>query len=74
LLGTVYNTIGRYTESIDSLKQAVSIDHELLAAWALLGTVYYKVGQTGQVKEVYEILKKLDPSIADEFYKLFVIQ
>jgi tetratricopeptide (TPR) repeat protein len=71
-LGLIYSKVGQYVEAIDSFKQAVNINHELISAWVNLGITYYQVGQTSQVKEVYEILKKLDPSISDEFYVLFV--
>jgi tetratricopeptide (TPR) repeat protein len=72
--GLIYSKIGQYVEAIDSFKQAVNIDREFTSAWVNLGITYYQVGRTSQVKEVYEILKKLDPSTAEEFNKLFIEQ
>jgi tetratricopeptide (TPR) repeat protein len=73
-LGITYNTVGQYTESIDALKKTVDMDSENISAWVNLGINYYQVGQRSHVKKVYKVLKKLDPSTAKEFQKLFISQ
>jgi tetratricopeptide (TPR) repeat protein len=70
--GLIYSKVGEYVEAIESFKQAVNINREFTSAWVNLGIAYYQIGQTSQVKEVYQILKKLDPVAAEEFNKLFV--
>jgi len=73
-LGITYNTAGQYVESIDAFKKAVDIDSENISAWVNLGMNYYQVGKRSKAKKVYKVLKKLDPSTAKDFKKLFINQ
>jgi hypothetical protein len=73
-LGNTYNSLGQYAESIDALKKAVDIDSKDISVWVNLGINYYQANQRRQVKKVYKVLKKLDPSTAEEFKRLFIDQ
>jgi tetratricopeptide (TPR) repeat protein len=59
-LGECYRSLGRFTEAIEVLKQALAIDRELgnrddeVAPLANLGNTYYELGQIPQAIELYE--------------------
>ena len=73
-LGNAYAKSGQYGKAIESFKQALNINSNYSETWFNLGIAYNSLGQRNQVKKVYKVLKKLDPSTAKEFKKLFINQ
>jgi tetratricopeptide (TPR) repeat protein len=72
-LGIAYGISGQSTKAIDAYKQALSIDPEYYPAWMNLGHLYQYLGQTKKVMEVYTLLKKINPAVADDYFKKVVL-
>lgn len=64
---------GEHAKAIESYQEALRIDPEDAYAWRGLGIVYANLGQRNKVLEIYQHLKKLDPTMADKFFSNFVM-
>lgn len=72
-LGIAYRKSGQTTKAIEAYQQALRINPKYVVAWYNLGIAYYILGQTGQVTEVYKRLKIIDSTMADKFFKKFIL-
>jgi len=65
-----YIELGRYEEAIESFKKAVSLKPEM-TRWHLdLGLVYLCIGDKSSALKQCEVLKELDPYLANELLKV----
>lgn len=71
-LGTTYTKLKQYDMAISALKSAIEIAPEDLDAWNNLGINYYLKGDTGKTRDVYLVLKRLDPVRAETYFSSFV--
>jgi hypothetical protein len=71
-LGNAYAKSEQYNKAIESFKRALNINNNYSETWFNLGVTYNTIGQRIQVKKIYKVLKKLDPSTAKEFQRLFI--
>jgi tetratricopeptide (TPR) repeat protein len=65
-LAVAYGSLHRRAEQIDALKQAVRLQPSLAWAHAFLGLAYVQVGDIEAASREYEILKTLDPALAEK--------
>ena len=64
-LGAAYSKSGKYQEAIESYKQAIRIDPDDAAAHTNLGVAYHYSNDRNSALEQCEILKNLDPYLAN---------
>jgi len=69
-LGDAYFRLGRAEDARKVLTQAELIKSDDSKLHCLLGEVYVCLGNRDQASREYEILKQLDPSLADDLGKL----
>lgn len=69
-LGASYSNLGRYTEAIQAFGQAIKFKPEDSWAHFGLGTAYLKTGNKDAATQQYNILKPLDPDLADKLSQL----
>lgn len=65
-IGTVYGMLERYQESVEALKQAIRLEPDDCDARRNLFITYLKMGRKDAAREEYNILKNLDPDLANE--------
>jgi tetratricopeptide (TPR) repeat protein len=68
-----YNNFKQYDQAIQAYREALRIAPEDAEAWYSLGASYYLQGQRDKVREVYPILRKLDPAMADRYFNTFIL-
>ncbi len=69
-LGITYNILGFSVEAIKALKKAVLINPRLAQARHALALCYLRNGDRASALEEYEILRGLDPDLADQLILL----
>lgn len=69
-LGNACMATGRYTESIEALRQAVTVNLNDAEAHFLLGIVYLQTGDTGPAYQEYQQLLHLDQTRASSLLEL----
>jgi protein O-mannosyl-transferase len=65
-LGMTYSALGRWPQAIDAFKQAVKFKPDLAIAHKNLGVAYLVTGDKNSALAEYNILKSLNPQLADE--------
>jgi len=65
-LGTVYNDIGNKKQAISVLNEAIRLRPEYLKAHYTICKIYSEIGDYSNAKKEFEIVKKLDNSVAEE--------
>jgi tetratricopeptide (TPR) repeat protein len=65
-LAIAYGSLLRRTEQIEALKQAIRLQPDFAWAHAFLGLAYVQIGETAAAVREYEILKTLDPALAEK--------
>ena len=68
-LGIVYGKSGKYKEAIDAFKQAIRINPDYSEAHFNLGAAYHYSNDRSSALEQYEILKNLDPYLANLLFE-----
>lgn len=68
-LGYAYYQLKKYDDSAAAFKQSIKIKPDSAFAHSKLGQVYIVMGNEAEARKHYEILKTLDSSLADEFYR-----
>ena len=66
LLGESYSDLGRIELAVKAYRQAVQLEERYAQAWLGLGKAYKQLGRTADVKQVAQILEKLNPALARE--------
>ena len=69
-MGRSYYKLGRYSEAVRALKQAIRIEPDDAEAHFELGRGYLDLKDTGDALEQYKILKTLDKEKANELFNL----
>jgi tetratricopeptide (TPR) repeat protein len=64
-LGIAYGKSGKYKEAIDAFKQAIRINTDYAEAHFNLGVACHYSNDRNSALEQYEILKNLDPYLAN---------
>src|SRR4029077_12858792 len=67
-LGYAYNGVQQYDKAIRASEEAIRIRGDDAYAWYYLGTSYAMQQQRNKVKEVYQVLRKLNPELAQTFF------
>ncbi len=67
-LGSAYGNLGRFTDSIEVYKQAEKIAPQNPQVQYAFGLLYLKTGDTASALRQVEILRHLDPALADKLY------
>jgi tetratricopeptide (TPR) repeat protein len=65
-LAIAYGSLLRRMEQIEALKQAIRLQPDFAWAHAFLGLAYVQIGETAAAAREYEILKTLDPTLAEK--------
>lgn len=65
-LAIAYGSLLRRMEQIEALKQAIRLQPDFAWAHAFLGLAYVQIGETAAAAREYEILKTLDPVLAEK--------
>jgi tetratricopeptide (TPR) repeat protein len=68
-LAVAYGKSGKYKEAIDAFKQAIRINPDYSEAHFNLGIAYLILKDNGSALEQYEILKNLDPYLANLLFE-----
>ena len=69
-LGKTYYEARQYPEAVSYLDQAIRINPTYAQAYHLLGLTYVALGDNISANKQYEILKKLDDSLAKKLKEL----
>jgi tetratricopeptide (TPR) repeat protein len=72
-LGLAYGGQRQIEDAIAAFREALRLKPDYAEAWYGLGVSHALKGDRQQVREVYQQLKTLDPSMADEFFRKFVL-
>lgn len=73
-LGISYHAYKQFAKAIDAYQVALSLKSEFDAdIWYFLGSTYWVQGNRDKVREVYDVLRKLDATKAKEFFKDFIL-
>lgn len=75
-LGASYILSNQYDKAVEAFQQAVRLNPESVKAWYGLGISYRDPSENrdiGQLMEVYNRLKSLDPALADRFYSNIIL-
>ncbi len=67
-LGLGYSRLGRRDRATEALREAVRLKPDYTDAWYTLGFNYFVQGDRSEAMEVYQVLRKLDPNRAREFF------
>lgn len=70
-LGIAYNGIQQYDKAIQASERAIGIRSDYAYAWYALGTSYAMQQQGDKVKEVHQVLRKLNPKLAQTFFNSY---
>jgi tetratricopeptide (TPR) repeat protein len=62
-LAASLDALGRHTEALDALRQAVGLAPELRQLWAMLGRTYRKLGNAQAAEHAFRRGFKLEPSV-----------
>ncbi|MBI4698921.1 MAG: tetratricopeptide repeat protein [Nitrospirae bacterium] len=65
-LGNIYGELKKYRDAVEALAQAVRIRPEFAEAHYNLGMAHLKSGETNLARQEYNILKKLNPDLAED--------
>jgi tetratricopeptide (TPR) repeat protein len=68
-LGTVFLDRGKYQEAIPHLNEALRINPNYAEAHYNLGDAYFMTGNRGLAMREYEILKTMNPALANALYQ-----
>lgn len=71
-LGIAYSNLKQHKLAISAYQEAVRIEPEKASFWYNLGEAYFRNGQQDNVREVYQILLKLDMPLANAYSTAFV--
>lgn len=66
-LGDTYAHLNQYDKAVTASQEAVRLKPDLAEAWRLLSLIYFSQGRYGKTYKAYQILRKLDGLMADEF-------
>jgi tetratricopeptide (TPR) repeat protein len=58
--------------AVSALREAVRLKPDLAEAWYNLGIAYRQQGDRSRLLEVYQQLRILNPTLADEFFRKVV--
>jgi tetratricopeptide (TPR) repeat protein len=67
-LGGAYRGLKQDYEAVTAYQEAVRIEPDDAVAWYTLGKLYFSQGRYGKTSKAYQTLRKLDASMADEFF------
>ncbi len=65
-LGNAYYKAARYAEAVEAYKAAIAIKHDYAEAHFSLGVAYLTQGNRSAAKAEYDILKNLNPQLANQ--------
>ena len=68
-LGIAYGNLKKYGLAILAYEEAVRIEPEKASAWFNMGVAYYFQDKREKVREIYQVLRKLDLTMAEEYSK-----
>jgi tetratricopeptide (TPR) repeat protein len=66
LLGESYGDLNRYELAVKSYQEALRIDQRYSNAWLGMGKAYARLGRDAEVRQVAQVLEKLNPAMAKE--------
>lgn len=66
LQGEIYTDIGRFEPAIGGYQEAIKLDQQFAQAWLGLGKAYARLGRSAELKQVSQVLEKLNPAMARE--------
>ena len=69
-LGVAYTVLGRNNDALEVCSKAIKIKPEYAQAHYALALIYLKLGDKASALEEWGVLKKLDPTLADEVIRL----
>jgi serine protease Do len=67
-LGAVYGELGKKRPEMEAYKKAIRINPDLAPAHYALGQAYLSQGDKASALDQYKILKKLDETMAEQFF------
>ena len=70
-LGFAYKDLQQYDQAIQAYREALRIQPNFTIAWYNLGTAYAFKGQRVMPREIYQTLRKLDPTMAEELQRFY---
>ena len=70
-LGIAYALLQQYDQAIQAYREALRIQPNFTIAWYNLGTAYAFKGQRVMPREIYQTLRKLDPTMAEELQRFY---
>jgi tetratricopeptide (TPR) repeat protein len=73
LLGSVYEVEGKYAEAVDLYKSAIRDDALNVGAYARLGQVYLRLGDTEKAVAQNRILIHVDKTAPDPYLRIFSV-
>jgi len=68
-MGFCYRKVKQYDKALDAYKQAMALKPNLPNPHEYLGRTYLEMGNKDGAMREYEILKRMDPKMADELLK-----
>jgi len=71
-LGVAYMKLKQDTKAIDALRRATRLKPDYAQAWKNLGLEYYMVDDLNSAKKVYQILRRLDPAMAEDYLRVIM--
>jgi tetratricopeptide (TPR) repeat protein len=69
-IGISYSELGMHEEAIKSFKKAIGIEPDFAEAHLGLGISYFYLKDRSSALKEYDILKRLNPQLAKELFKL----
>ena len=71
-LGAAYDKLGDYPKAAEACREAIRLKPDDAKAWYHLGAANAKMGRREDVLIAYNMLKRLDTSLANEYFEKVV--
>jgi cytochrome c-type biogenesis protein CcmH/NrfG len=72
-LGGAYASLKQLDQAAQAYQEALRVQSEHANAWYSLGIVYFLQNQRDKMREIHQILRKLDPALAEEYFNAFIL-
>ena len=72
-LGITYDDLKLYDEAVEAYRETVEIQPENADAWYKLGVDYAVLDERGKMREIYQILRKLDSARAEQYFNTYIL-